>query len=348
MKITTYNSKKIAILNAVAIILVLLLHSYYSEAEGFTIANKIQLFTGTIGLSGVAVPLFYFISGLLFFKSVESVKDCASGIRKRIHTLLVPYVIWNVIFVGWYVAMHFTPGVSQFVNSDILSHFSWSHLLSSLSFLLIEPAGFHLWFLRDLMLYVAFTPLLYYLLKRYPWITLITIYCVFGGISRFGMTYFALGAMVALHYGLERLESRLSKPVVIICGVYFMANAVMAAIPECGKIIGCPYFSQIANTAGILFVWRGYDFALKIVGHSKIIDVMIQASKYSFFIYLFHEPAFNIIKKLGLKFVGDCELSLVTLYFVNPFLIVLVAIAVAMLINKCMPNVYSVLIGGRK
>lgn len=67
MEISTYNSKKIAILNAVAIVLVLLLHSYFLEAAEYPVAQNVQLFTGTNGISGVAVPLFYFISGVLFF-----------------------------------------------------------------------------------------------------------------------------------------------------------------------------------------------------------------------------------------------------------------------------------------
>ena len=67
MEISTYNSKKIAILmNAVAIVLVLLLHSYFLEAAEYPVAQNVQLFTGTNGISGVAVPLFYAISGLLF------------------------------------------------------------------------------------------------------------------------------------------------------------------------------------------------------------------------------------------------------------------------------------------
>ena len=82
MQISTFNRNKISILNSVAIMLVLLLHSYYLEAVNYPLAQSIQLFTGTIGLSGVAVPLFYFMSGLLFFKSVESIKDCFPGIRK--------------------------------------------------------------------------------------------------------------------------------------------------------------------------------------------------------------------------------------------------------------------------
>jgi len=347
MEISNYNSKKIAILNAVAILMVLLLHSYYIEAADYPIAQCVQKFTGTLGLSGVAVPLFYFMSGLLFFKSVASMKDCVKGIHKRVRSLLVPYILWNIIFVGWYVVLHFVPGVSQFVNSDMLSHFSIAHPLDSLEYLFVEPAGFQLWFLRDLIVYIAFTPLLWILLKRYPWLTLVGLYLIFGGIARCGITYFALGGIISMHYSLEEFNHRLSKPVVLVCVLLFVANAVMATIPECNHLIGNPYWQQGTNIVGILAVWGFYDVVNTKEKQGKLSDFFVFVSKYCFFIYLFHEPAFNIIKKLSLKIVGVNDLSLIVLYLVNPIVMAVVAFAVGMCIKKLMPKVYGVLVGGR-
>ena len=347
MQISTYNSKKIAILNTIAIMLVLLLHSYYMEAVNYPLAQGIQLFTGTTGLSGVAVPLFYFMSGLLFFKSVESVRGCFSGIKKRIHTLLIPYIIWNVIFVGWYVVLHFTPGVSQFVNSDMLSHFNLSKPFSSLEYLLIEPAGFHLWFLRDLMVYVALTPLLFFLVKRYPWLTLILLFCLSGVIARCGITYFAFGAVIAMHYNIETFDSWISKPILAICGTLFFFNAVMTDVEVCQCVVGNHYWQQIVNFSGIFAIWGLYDIVFTMIGHSRLTNLMLKMSAYSFFIYLFHEPVFNIIKKMGLKIFGISNSSLIILYFVNPLIMAVLAVSVAWALKKYLPKIYSILVGGR-
>ena len=325
--------------------LVLLLHSYYLEAADYPVAKSIQLFTGTTGISGVAVPLFYFISGLLFFKSIKSAKDCVNGLRKRVRSLLIPYIIWNIIFVGWYVVMHFIPGVSQYVNTDMMSRISWQQPLNTLEFLFVEPAGFHLWFLRDLMVYVALTPLLYYILKRYPWITLIVLYCISGSIARCGITYFAFGAVIAMHYGLERFNNFLSKPVVYVCGIVFITNAVIAMIPECQSVVGNPYFQQIAYFSGILAVWGMYDRCIE--GKSRITNAIMFVSKYSFFIYLFHEPVFNIFKKLSLVLLGVSNVSLIVCYFINPLIMTIVSIGVAYIIQKSMPKLYGIMVGGR-
>lgn len=347
MEISTYCSRKVAVLNTVAILLVLLLHSYYMEAVNYSAARCAQLFTGTSGLSGVAVPLFYFMSGLLFFKSVADMRDCVKGIQKRVRTLLVPYILWNIIFVGWYVVLHYTPRVSQFVNSDMLSHFSIAHPLESIEYLLIEPAGFQLWFLRDLMVYVAFTPLLWILLKRYPWLTLAGLFLIFGGIARCGVTYFALGCIISLDYSLEDFSRWLNKPVVFVCGLLFLANAVMATISECNALTSNPYWQQAVNTAGILTVWAVYDVVNTKEKHGKLSDIFLFVSKYSFFIYLFHEPAFNIIKKLSLKIVGVSDLSLIVLYMVNPIVMAGIALLIGIIIKRFSPMIYSILVGGR-
>ena len=69
--------------------------------------------------------------------------------------------------------------------------------------------------------------------------------------------------------------------------------------------------------------------------------------KYSFFIYLFHEPVFNIIKKLGLKILGISNSSLIILYFVNPLIMAVLSVSVAWALKKYLPKIYSIVVGGR-
>ena len=349
MEISTYNSKKIAILNAAAIVLVLLLHSYFLEAAEYPVAQNVQLFTGTNGISGVAVPLFYFISGMLFFKSVNRVKDCISGIRKRIRSLLVPYILWNVIFVGWYLVMSMIPGISGFINSDMLSHFSINTPIVSLDYLLLEPAGFHLWFLRDLILYVFVSPLIYVACKRFPLVAYLLIFVLFGWINRCGLPYFSAGAIVAMHYGLDIFDKGIfkSRTLRFILFMLFVAKCIMTMIPSCGVILYNPYFQQIANMAGIILVWWGYDVMFRAFSAGMLEKTLLYISKYSFFIYLFHEPALNIIKKLGLFIMGVDNMSLLVLYLVSPILMTAIAIGVAIIIKKIVPKLYSIAVGGR-
>lgn len=51
------------------------------------------------GLCRVAVPAFFFISGYYFYKSFDkwNINIWFEKINKRIRTLLVPYILWNLI-----------------------------------------------------------------------------------------------------------------------------------------------------------------------------------------------------------------------------------------------------------
>ena len=349
MEISSYNRKKIAILHAVAIMLVLLLHSYFWEAADYPVAQNVQLFTGAYGISGVAVPLFYFISGMLFFKSVNHVKDCFSGINKRFRSILIPYVIWNIVFVLWYLLMSYIPGISGFINSDILGRFNLNAPIASLDFLLFEPAGFHLWFLRDLMLYVLVSPVIYVVCKRFPLVSIFLFFVLSGWTNRCGLTYYAVGAIVAMHYEVDVFDKGLFDNIVVkyLLLLLFLAKCLMTMLPSCNAVMNNPYFQQIANMAGILSVWWIYDVLYNSYSVASFEGVFLRISKYSFFIYLFHEPALNIIKKMGLFLLGVNNATLVVLYLISPIIMCAVSVVVAKFLQKLMPRIYGVLVGGR-
>jgi len=68
---------------------------------------------------------------------------------------------------------------------------------------------------------------------------------------------------------------------------------------------------------------------------------------YSFFIYCFHEPAFNIIKKLALTIYGTSEKVLIFFYLINPWIMVAIAVITAKMLQRMTPRIYKTLTGGR-
>ena len=185
-KMTQYLSDKLRVLSLVSIILVLYIHSGFhaDEIEGMVWNDSVQTFvSGMIGRC--AVPLFYVISGYLFFLKVpEGMKSIYGKMRKRVGTLVVPYIIGCLFFVGFGVLMAVLPGVSKYMNSSMVPLFSMpiGEILRSVFYDAGNgsPCAFQLWFLRDLILIVATSPLWYLLLKHLRWILVVT--C-------FGLTY---------------------------------------------------------------------------------------------------------------------------------------------------------------
>lgn len=346
MIITNYNSQKIAALNVIAIIAVLFIHSYYIEAEMYDIAGMFQVFTGSYALGGLSVPVFFFISGLLFFKRVSCLADCFCGMKKRVRTLLIPYVLGNLFYVACFLILFILPMSASYVNDNIINNISLDNPLESLWYVFVKPAGFHLWFLRDLIAYVGISPLLFWSYRKRPWMMLIALFVLLGGIRSCGITYFYLGGLIAMYYGLEKFQAFISHKVLLTSTGILLLGCVMTIIPWGKGIITSPYLQQIVYLNGIIAVWGGYNYFVS-GQDTKLIKCLLRLSPYTFFIYLMHEPVFNVIKKVTLKAVGVSEWSLIILYIVNPFILICLLIGVAIVLQKIVPSAYRVLTGGR-
>ena len=133
-------------------------------------------------LSAVSVPMFFWFSGLLFFYKTEFCLEAyKKKLRRRVRTLLVPYILWNLIAILW-TAKIFVPGLSSlFSNADgvKLNLTIWGFincfydnsrgLFLAPEVNLVNPAipiNGPLWYIRDLMVLVLISPVLYWLIKK--------------------------------------------------------------------------------------------------------------------------------------------------------------------------------------
>lgn len=74
-------------------------------------------------LAKIAVPLFFFISGFLFFykSSGFTVGDYVKKIKRRARTLFLPYIFWNAVVIILFIfAQLFIPSMLSGVNKPIL------------------------------------------------------------------------------------------------------------------------------------------------------------------------------------------------------------------------------------
>ena len=149
-----------------------------------------------------SVPIYFFISGFVFFLGRDwTTKIYIRKLKNRVHTLLIPYVIWNTVAL-LLPLIYLLPCFSAlFPNVHKLEwDFSLSRIFSSYWNLPQEinnfgniwgttaPIDGPLWFIRDLMIVVLCTPILYWLLKR------VRHYLIWLlGILWFMVVYFDLG-----------------------------------------------------------------------------------------------------------------------------------------------------------
>ena len=120
-------------------------------------------------IAGIAVPLFFFMSGFLFFYKCGFNRTVyGTKLRKRARTLLIPYLLWNVIYIVlFWTAQGLFPQMFSGNALDIRSC-TPLELLQSLFF---RPDGYMpvntpMWFIRDLMVVMLASPVVF-LLVRY-------------------------------------------------------------------------------------------------------------------------------------------------------------------------------------
>lgn len=172
-------------------VVVVIVHTFAADAVGLDYTywcENYKLFRGVnliidAFLQGISVPIYFFISGYVFFFNTNFNKQVyIQKLKNRTRTLLIPYLIWNLIAVLLVVIKQF-PVFSEYLTykgSDL--NFTLSNLLSCFwkyNGQLSPPPGdvvvpispfpinAALWFIRDLMIVVVATPLLNALIKKF-------------------------------------------------------------------------------------------------------------------------------------------------------------------------------------
>ena len=205
--------------------------------------------------------------------------------------------------------------------------------------LFISPAAFQLWFLRDLFMMLMFSPLLWWIAKRRYTVALII--AILSTIVYPWLIYFWIGIIIAVQkWDIENYPR--PKWIIVTGTVLFLGYAVFFAFEN--KSIH--WLEILVNLIGLYIVWSFYD----IIVHGRCLShkgLWKYICGYSFFIYCFHEPVFNIIKKLALFICGTSEPVLIFFYYLNPLIMIAVAIYIAKLLQCNTPRLYKLLTGGR-
>jgi len=273
---------------------VLVIHGTYDGITEYPLAYWFQN-CFMYGFCRVAVPIFFMISGYLFYSNIRNWKDCLPKIKKRMRTLLVPYLLWNLLFVLVFLALALLP-VSKFVNNtqivDNVRHFiHHGDLLGIVSYLYWpQPVNIILWYVRDLFIFVLFTPLLYFILKnkKVAWATMLLLAAgtiMFYNNTVNGLVFFVIGAYLSIHEDLSWL-SYLSKKLFLPAIIIYVSLSLIAPYNPFQN-----YTFLLLHMGGVISIWHLYDCF-----HERI-NIPKNVLGYGFFIYCFHMPFYNIKKK---------------------------------------------------
>lgn len=346
-----YLSDKIKILSFFAIFLVLYIHSGFHSDETLNMhtINYLQDFISGM-LGRCAVPLFFVISGYLFFLKIPNgLTSIFEKMKKRIRTLLFPYILSCIFFVAFGVAVELFPGTSRFMNSSVLPlfHKNFGEIVLSIFYGINgkSPMAFQLWFLRDLMILVLFSPVWYYLYKYFKWYWIPVVFAltyltepIFPFTSLF---WFALGGSFVNTLLFTKRNGTVTG---ILLPVLFLIISFVQLVYSCSY---WQYFQIPVIILGVLSIWLLYDVFFKESFQLNQRGVLLSATSFTFFIYLYHEPTLNIVRKLIVFFIGKNESGMIVSYLLSPWIFIIIAIIIGAGLKRYTPKFYYVLVGGR-
>lgn len=114
-----------------------------------------RLFWGEM-FGRITVPLFFIISSYLFFQNFDgSIQSYLIKFKKRVTSLIFPYILWNLLaFLFYWMRGETCP--QNILESFWVVDYHSGH----------SPADGPLWFLRTLILMLPITPLMYCINKN--------------------------------------------------------------------------------------------------------------------------------------------------------------------------------------
>ncbi len=357
--ISTYTSRKIAILSFLSIISVVFIHArtidhLHRDGSAFYAGNFIIQNFVAEGLCRTAVPFFFTFSGFLFFASLApTFSGFKAKFASRVRTLIVPYLLWNCLGLLILYIVQSLHGNATMAGEKLIRSYT---VIDFLNRLYPHPVQYQFWFLLDLLVYVLASPLLY-LLIRYTGLLVPLLFgaLYFSPVYKFylhisdaslhpeGMLFFSLGAWAAIKgFRIPKVGNGV---------VVFLALAWIAV--NLGKVflllrIGETYPYNIFHRAtvvfGVFIVWRMYDLVPASWIHTELWKKLLPCT---FFVFAFHEPAQTILRNEILKIAGNRPGMYSVCYGVCPLVTIALAVYFAWGLQKLVPRFYSVLTGGR-
>lgn len=207
------------------------------------------------------------------------------------------------------------------------------------------PLAFQLWFLKDLIIIVLTTPVLLFFLKHFKvWavIMLGPLILVENWILPFtpmSILFFSLGGWI-FHSGFDIGRRR-----AVLGFCLFSIYLVFCFFLDKHSIALA--YRRVITILGVFGFWYSIDALLSQDFVVENYPLLAKACSFTFFIYLFHEPTLNIIRKVIVFIIREDSLAYLISYLLSPLVFVMLAIGIGSLLRKYVVNIYSFAVGGR-
>lgn len=322
-------------------------------------------------LRGQSVPVYYFISGFVFFLGVTLTKEkYCNKLQNRVHTLLIPYIIWNIVAVG-FTLLKRTPALSSFFpatsqTSVVITPFRllnvfWNATnsiivvpgaeIANASSHAIFPFNVALWFLRDLMIVVLMTPLIYVLIKRFRFIPIVTLGITWFFEPLFFEGYICQITTALFFFSLGAYFSILQKDIIYEFNKFFKYSIIAYLLFGVCYVFLMHICPEAANWVKQLNVLCGLLFAYNISSY-LIKNGICKANKFfsssSFYIYVTHTIInIEVLKVILIVLKPSSDIAIISSFIISIIVTVGMLLLSFVMMKKYTPR-FLTFITGRK
>ena len=330
------------------IFLIILLHCYsVQRLEGSHETYFRVLYPFSLWLGETGVPGFFFISGFLFFLSKKSY---STKLENRIHTLLIPYLLWNLMLLILYLAA-WAIGYPQDINGRSLADYTpidylrlfWDR--GSYDNGNFVPLLCPLWYIRNLLIMSILSPLLYYITRyaREVFLMVVTIWWMMSYHNAFipqTILFFSLGAYFSI-FERDPLQTvyKYKRTFLILFAIFAICDIISHTAYGTTINLQIHRLSLIFNIPALLVL---ADWCIQHKYNSKLLP------NAAFIVFCVHYPIVLVLRKICItQFADASDVIHILLYIVCVIIATILSISIYLLMDRFLPSTKKILSGNR-
>ncbi|MFC0677334.1 acyltransferase [Lysobacter korlensis] len=303
------------------------------------------------------VPLLSMVSGWLYFTfaAERAAPALRERISRRLGSLYLPLVFWNTIYLALAVLLCMNLPGNAFVDQLNFqpSEAGWREYLNAVFALTSHPIAFQFWFVRDLLVTVLLSPLLWLALRHAPYVGMV----VLGAAWLLGYDlvvffrtdvtfFFYLGGFVRMYK--VPLEIGRGATIALTCAYVLLvalrtlAPLVVEVTPQRPELLDMA--TRAMRPVGVLACW-GLCVQL---ARTKAGAAISRYGGLSFFVFATHFPLIAAVKLMLWPLLPvESDGWMMAHYVASVALTVAITVSTGLLLARFVPGVFALMNGGR-
>ena len=334
-------------------LLVIWVHSYNAElflgmSDQMAAVYRAEHFLGDV-LGQLAVPGFFMISGYLFYRDFEWSKLKGKW-KRRIKSVLVPFILWNFLYYLGYVIASRLPWMTEIVGKGVVP-FSLSAAVDAV---LHYTYNYVFWYLRQLILLILLAPALYPILRRR--VSRVVFLAFLWGLMAAdirlplvnidALIYYSAAASLALKAALPGREGKAVRAPAAERGWSRRGGflgAALLSVSAAGYVLGL----RAAFVPGFVLCRLCAVAGLWLIVPGEKLPQPGEFVRYNFFLYAIHFAVVRLINKTAARLFHLSGWAPLVLFFLMPVAAAAVSFVLGKFLRRFAPRSWKLLNGGR-